>query len=158
MTQDNGHPIAPVPEESQEERSTGRRAWPLWVLGGALVGAIAGLNVAEDRHHGFYLGAAVGTITEALIAVWVNQLPGGASGSLRMAFAAIATGIGIGAAAGTLIPAPDAGPDKGHWLTLGMVLGGLIGLLDRLIVWFGFPYGEGVRAPAGETQTSAEQA
>ncbi|HMC65087.1 MAG TPA: hypothetical protein VKI65_09110 [Gemmataceae bacterium] len=157
MTQENGQSIVQPPGDESPERHAGRKRWPLWVLGGALIGAIAGMNLADDHRHGFYLGGLIGAITEALVAVWVNALPGGPSGSLRMAFAVVATGLGVGAAAGTIFSGQTAEPVSNYWLTLGIMLGGAIAVLDRVIVWFYYPYGEGVGAPAVEPTAAPEE-
>src|SRR5262249_53292359 len=157
MTQENGQSIVEPPGGESPEQHAGRKRWPLWVLGGALIGAIAGMNLADNHRHGFYLGGLIGAITEALVAVWVNALPGGPSGSLRMAFAVVATGLGVGAAAGTIFSGQTAEPDNNYWLTLGIMLGGAIAVLDRVIVWFYYPYGEGIAAPATESDAASQE-
>lgn len=148
MTPDHETPTAPLPADGPKAPIPGRKQWPLWVLGGAVVGVVAGMNIADDARHGFYLGGFVGVITESVIIVLVNSLPGGARGGPIMAMAAVAAGLGIGALGGILVPMGQHSEiSQAQWFGRSVLLGGGIGALDRVFVWFSFPYGEGISAP-----------
>jgi hypothetical protein len=122
----------PPPAEGERERGPrGRRPWPAWVLGGAVAGAVIGIAVTGGPA-GFWLGAVIGGVTEALMAIVANSLRGRWEGSLLVCAAAVLCGSGVGLLAGLVLkPSPAA----------GALIGALVGVLDAVLTWVLFPGG-----------------
>jgi hypothetical protein len=145
MTSPADTPSPPSPAEGR--KPPGRRAWLLWVLGGAFLGAAVGLYLVPGSE-GFYDGALVGGVIELLLVLAINALFGGRQGTLLVSGVTVACGLAIGALASLLLRPHDA--------SLNLVMLGLVvGVVDGIVAWVLFPPGTDQPPAAGE-ELSAE--
>src|SRR5712692_8965628 len=123
-------PIHPNPSRVEQ---TGPRRVPLWVLAGGIAGAIAGINLSEDRLRGLYVGAVVGGVTECLLGLIVNRWHVARKGTLLNSLLAVACGLGVGSGIGALVPRGEIvvmphNPELAgwYWTLIGASIGGLV--------------------------------
>jgi hypothetical protein len=119
-----------TPQEPNQGRP-GRSPWLLWVLGGAVAGAIVGLAVTGEAH-GFWPGALVGGATEGLLVLAVNLLFGGRQGNLWFGALAVLCGSAVGLLAGAVLT-PSLLPS--------VLIGTVVGVADAIFAWVIFPDG-----------------
>jgi hypothetical protein len=140
MTSPEETPLPPPPAEGRPP--PGRRAWLLWVLGGAFLGATVGLYLLPGSE-GFYQGALVGAVIETFLVLAINTLFGGRQGTLLLSGVTVAWGLAVGTLASVLLRPNDP--------NLSLVLIGLgVALVDGVVAWVLFPVGAEQPSPATE--------
>jgi hypothetical protein len=140
MTSPEEMPLPPPP--AQERPPPGRRAWLLWVLGGAFLGATIGLYLLPGSE-GFYQGALVGAVIEIFLALAINTLFGGRQGTLLLSGVTVVWGLAVGTLASVLLRPNDA--------NLSLVWIGLaVALVDGIVAWVIFPPGAEQPGPTRE--------
>jgi hypothetical protein len=119
------HPEADAPPEPR-----GRSPLAVWVVAGAVVGAMVGMALVPDRR-GCAMGIVTGAATELVVGLAVNRVFHRRQGTLATSAAALLCGL----AAGTL-----AGFGMGHDVgPTGTAVGAIVGGLDAVLAWFLFP-------------------
>jgi hypothetical protein len=131
MTSPEETPLPPSPAEGR--KPPGRRAWLLWVLAGAFVGATVGLYLVPGSE-GFYQGALAGGVIEALLVLAINTLCGGRQGTLLVSGLTVICGLAVGTLASVALRPNDP--------NLSLVLIGLVvAVVDGIAAWVLFPGG-----------------
>lgn len=140
MTSPEETPLPPPPAEGRPP--PGRRAWLLWVLGGAFLGAVVGLYLIPGSE-GFYEGALVGTVIEVFLTLAVNKLFGGRQGTLLLSGVTVVWGLAVGTLASLLLRPHDS---NFPLVEIGLA----VALVDGIVAWVLFPAGAEQPAPAME--------